>query len=68
MKKSGFEANPIGYTGFICGPKNPATGDCFWNSRVLEEKEDKFFIELEDGQKGWIAKHQFTPRAMIVKE
>lgn len=66
MSASGFETNPVGYTGFFCGPRNPATGDCFWNCRILEVNGDNFMVETEDGNKGWIPKKEFTPKAMRV--
>lgn len=61
--KSGFATNPIGYTGFFCGTQNPHTNDCFWRCRILEEEGDAFMVELEDGNKGWIPKKEFTPLA-----
>ena len=67
MNKSGFETNPVGYFGFICGPRNPQTEDCFWNCRILEADDQKFMVELEDGRKGVIPRNTFTPRAMLQK-
>jgi hypothetical protein len=63
-QNSGFALNPVGYTGFFCGGRNPATQDCFWRCRILEEDGDQFMVELEDGNKGWIPKKEFTPLAM----
>jgi hypothetical protein len=62
--KSGFQINPIGYTGFFCGSRNPATNDCFWRCRILEADDEKFMVETEDGHKGWIPRKEFTPLFM----
>ena len=60
--KSGFEINPIGYTGIFCSSKNPRTNDCFWMCRIVEESGDSFLVELMDtGGKGHIKKKDFTP-------
>ena len=60
--KSGFETNPIGYTGVFCGSKNPQTNDCFWMCRIVKEDGDNFLVELMDGgNKGYIKKTDFSP-------
>lgn len=64
--RSGFATNPIGYTGFFCGTRNPATNDCFWRCRILEADNTTFLVETEDGHKGRIPRKEFTPMAMIV--
>ena len=64
MNESGFETNPVGYTGVFCGSRNPATGDCFYRCRILEVVGEEFLVELEDGYKGRIKKKEFTPMAM----
>jgi hypothetical protein len=66
-QNSGFALNPVGYTGFFCGGINPATQDCFWRCRIIEEDDDMFMVELEDGNKGFIPKKEFTPLAMRVE-
>jgi len=63
-QNSGFAINPVGYTGFFCGPQNPVSQDCFWRCKILEIDGDKFMVELEDGNKGWIPVKEFTPLAM----
>lgn len=68
MSKSGFEINPIGYTGFFCSSTNPATGDCFWNCIIREIHDDTFLVEIEDGRVDWIKKEDFTPLAIIWKD
>jgi hypothetical protein len=60
-QNSGFALNPIGYTGVFCGGINPATQSCFWRCRIIAVDNDKFMVELEDGNKGWIPKKEFTP-------
>lgn len=66
MNKSGFETNPVGYTGFFCVSRNPATGDCFWRCRILEVKDKKFMVKTECGNTWWIDKSDLTPK-MILK-
>ena len=62
VMKSGFETNPIGFTGIVCRGKNPATGDPFWQCRIIDAvDDDKFRVELEDGQIGIIERSEFTP-------
>lgn len=60
--KSGFETNPIGFTGVVCRGRNPETGDPFWQCRILDLiDEDKFRVELEDGRIVVINRSEFTP-------
>lgn len=66
--KSGFEINPIGYTGSFCAQRNPATGDCFWRCVIREVHDDNFLVETEDGRMGLIARKEFTPMAMWWRE
>lgn len=62
---SGFDLNPVGYTGIICGGRNPRTGDCFWRCRILEVNDTLFRVEIEDGRQGWVPRKEFTPMAIL---
>ena len=60
-QKSGFKMNPVGATGFFCGDTNPLSQDCYWRCIIRAEKDDKFLVEIESGEKNWILKKEFTP-------
>jgi len=61
MNKSGFEINPIGYTGFFCGAPIQGSNGCFHNCIIISANNQKFEVETDYGLKFWINKKEFTP-------
>ena len=67
--KSGFETNPIGFTGYVCRGRNQETGDPFWQCCILDlVDDDKFRVELEDGRIVVIDRSEFTPAFLKRRE
>ncbi len=53
-----------GDTGVIVSGINPATGDCFWQAKIvkIDDAKNLIYVLLENNYQGWVKKSDFTPR------
>lgn len=65
--KSGFEKNPIGYTGFIVASPTKESDGCFHQAIVFDVVGDKLKVETNYGAVGVVNKSDFTPMMLLRK-